>query len=55
MEMEYNILVKKSAVCSLQSASVAHRSTSRVVRSNELDFVEYRFSDHETKEKSSGC
>ena len=30
-------------------------STSRVVRSKELDFVKYRFSDRETKEKSSGC
>ena len=35
--------------------SIETCSTSRVVRSNELDFVEYRFSDRETKEKSSGC
>ena len=31
------------------------RAVDIMVRSNELDFVEYRFSDHETKEKSSGC
>ena len=42
----------------ISSTSTAHarmQYTSRVVRSNELDIVEYRFSDRETKEKSSGC
>ena len=53
--------ILNSSLCVISSTSTAHarmqynHSTSRVVRSNELDFVEYRFSDHETKEKSSGC